>query len=180
MIINEKAREFICNLNYTRGLGYSDVAVLTHAWHESAGFTKIIGEWNCWGIKTPSKSTWNGMIVEAATHEYEQIVPSETEDQALVRIIKKYGTINAAIARRDGRWYVSLPQQFRDWPTCEQAMVWYCDFIARLYRPAYNARKNPEEYFKGLVAGPRKYATDPNYVKALTALSREIAENVLP
>src|SRR3989339_1844622 len=170
MKLNDKAKDFLKCLPVSREYGFADLSVLTHAWHESGGFVKIIGLNNYWGIKKPSQSVWHGLVSEVSTHEYEPMLGQETNAQALMRIIKKYGVNNATIIADGKHWKVFLPQKFRDWPTCEQALLWYCDFIKRLYPLAFGNRMNPVKYFSGLVEGKLKYATDPRYVKKLTEL----------
>lgn len=61
-----KLEEFILHL---RILNWFDPYIpLTHAWHESAGLTKVIGNYNFWGIKKPQK--WEGKTIDITTHEY--------------------------------------------------------------------------------------------------------------
>lgn len=178
MLINEKARPFVSCLVVSRDYGFNDFTILTHSWHESAGFKNVIGRNNYWGIKVPS--TWKGSVVEVPTHEYEPVhtdtskmpMVDESLDAAKARISKKYGVLNISISRTSNNkyWCILLPQRFIDFPTVEMAIVWYCQFIERLYSPAYEHRDNPPLYFEGLVSGKNKYATDPQYVSALKGL----------
>ncbi len=168
-----KAKEFIQCLITTREYGFNDLCVLTHAWHETAGFVKVVGSYNFWGIKVPSRSPWNGLIAERWTHEDIPVYPNETQDQALIRAIKMFARNNARIdgtvTDRKGNkcWHVGLPQQFCDWPTCEQALLFYADLVKRLYPFSYANKKDPYNYFRGLVDGKLKWATDPLYITAL-------------
>ena len=61
-------REFIGALKIAREEGFSPWSVLTHAWHESGAFRKVIGNHNYWGIKVPRK--WQGKVEMVETHEY--------------------------------------------------------------------------------------------------------------
>jgi len=64
----EKAKEFCKGLEISRGYGFSDYIVFTHAYHESGGFNRVIGKHNYWGIKKPKN--WKGDFVIVITHEY--------------------------------------------------------------------------------------------------------------
>ena len=66
---NQKMRNFINALHIVAEQGFSKWAVLTHAWHESGAFTKVIGDFNFWGIKKPKN--WKGKVHSIKTHEYE-------------------------------------------------------------------------------------------------------------
>jgi flagellar protein FlgJ len=65
---------------------------------------------------------------------------------------------------------VSIVDYFIDFATCEQAMLWYCDLIERLYPEAFFNRALPELFFKGLTNGKYQYATDPKYSDKLISL----------
>lgn len=134
----EKIEEFIACLTVSREYGFNDWGVIVHAWHESGGFKKVIGNFNFWGIKKPQK--WNGIIFPVNTHEF-----------------------------IDGK-NISVIDYFIDFATCEQAMLWYCGLIDRLYPEAFFNRQTPELYFKGLTNGKYQYATDPKYSDKLISL----------
>jgi hypothetical protein len=73
-MLNDKAKNFCKYLGIAKARGFDPLVVLTHAWHESAGFTRIIGVSNVWGIKAPSDvMRWNGLVVERWTHEDERV-----------------------------------------------------------------------------------------------------------
>lgn len=121
--------------------GFDNLIVLAHAYHESGGFIKIIGNWNVFGIKKPS--SWKGKIVDVTTHEY----------------IK-------------GK-KVKVIAPFIDFDTVGDLVMWYTSLIKRLYPNAYDNRKNPGAYFKGLINGKYQYATDPNYpIKLMSVYNR--------
>jgi hypothetical protein len=148
--------------------GYDPLILTTHAFHESGGFVKVVGKNNYWGLKVPQKSLWFGLTLKVWTHEYEQIDGEETENAALVRIAKKYGMSNLKIKKSTdfkNKWLVKLPQMFRDWETVEDALKFYVEFIRNNYPQAYNARADYQNYFKRLVEGKLKYATDPAYAR---------------
>lgn len=147
--------------------GFDWLILLTHAFHESGGFEKIIGNNNFWGLKTPSRSKWPGKSVKVYTTEYEPVNIGESYEQALIRISKKSGcysiTIEPVKINNKDFWKVSLPQTFRDWLTTEDAVAFYNVFIRNNYPSAYNSRSDYMNYFKNLVNGKLKYATDPSY-----------------
>jgi flagellum-specific peptidoglycan hydrolase FlgJ len=148
-----KLEEFLECLLVSKEYGFSDWCVVTHGWHESGGFQRVIGKYNFWGIKKPEK--WTGEVLPISTHEY---ISGEKK---------------------------SVVDYFIDFATCEQAMLWYCDLIERLYPEAYFNRQVPELYFKGLVSGKFKYATDPKYSEKLISLfnylknENEMLKNIL-
>lgn len=88
--------------------------------------------------------SWTGKIVPVKTHEY----------------------TNA------GR--ISLIEYFIDFDTLEQALEWYMGLIKRIYPISYAHRGEPDQYFKGLVSGKRKYATDPAYPDKLIAVYKQL------
>lgn len=161
--------------------GWDCLIMLTHAYHESGGFDKVIGQNNFWGIKTPSKSNWTGLSKTVFTTEYESIVNGETEEQALVRISKKYGMSTGVKIELStvykGKWKVSLPQSFRDWSKPEEACRWYDNFIKTNYPEAYNSRADYQNFFKRLVDGKLKYATDPAYARSCENLYVQLKNN---
>lgn len=140
--MNDKAIKFIEALPISRVCGFSGLAVFTHAYHESAGFTRVIGDHNYWGIKVPQR--WKGKTRDVQTHEY----------------IK--GKKIAVLAR------------FIDFETIQEALDWYMGLIERLYPDSFRNRQDAEAYFRGLVSGRYKYATDPTYVDKLIRLSKQI------
>ncbi|MEM2986955.1 MAG: glucosaminidase domain-containing protein [Nitrososphaerota archaeon] len=133
-----KEEEFVSNLNILKDLGWDPYIPYTHAWHESGQFKKVIGEYNFWGIKRPSK--WEGKEILVLTHEY----------------------INGK--------KVKVTDKFIDFYNIQEALLWYDSFIRRIYKISYANRNNYVNFFSGLVSGPYKYATDPNYAKKLTEL----------
>ena len=73
---------------------------------------------------------------------------------------------------------VKLDLPFIDFATCEQAILWYCGLIKRLYPESYGYRKErcPFEYFRWLVLGDFRYATDPTYSQKLIDLYGVLSE----
>lgn len=141
----EIMRQFIEALGIATQQGFSKWAVLTHAWHESGAFRRVIGNHGYWGIKKPK--TWQGKVVLVDTHEY----------------------INGE--------RVPLKAPFIDFDSANDAVIWYCTFIRRLYPNAYNNRDDPIKFFIGLVSGSLQYATDPNYPTKLTSLYRILEQD---
>ena len=188
-MLNTAARNFISALKVAKDKGFDPLIVLAHAWHESGAFEHIIGLNNYWGVKTPDNPmNWNGKSVEVWTHEYEPVQDvmaadgkrPETQDEALLRIIRKYGRTNARIDRQiKNNWFVALPQAFRDWDTNQDAILWYCDFIARVYPAAFSGRQDAAAYFGGLVSGRLKYATDPSYVSQCMATYENLKKSIV-
>lgn len=156
--------------------GFDWLILLTHAYHESGGFEKVIGENNYWGLKTPTKSEWTGKAVTLYTHEYDPVLESETEEEAIKRLSKKYNKSIAKISKtkinKKDFWKISLPQTFRDWEKTEDALKFYERFIAATYPEAFKARSNYNRFFKELVNKENKYqyATDPSYSSKLENL----------
>jgi hypothetical protein len=178
-ILNDDAKRFIQCLPVLIGQEFNPWGPFTHSWDESAGFSRVIGKNNFWGIKKPSKSVWNGIVIEKDTHEYMPANLGERDDQALLRAIKRFGVQNAEIEDLiNGKWYVRLPQQFIDWPTCEAAMLWYSDLIHRLYPDSWSNRQVPNQFFSGLMSGEYQYCTNPKYVEELEALYSVLLKNV--
>jgi len=144
-------KEFCEALKIAAEQGFNKLGVLTHAWHESGAFRKVIGNHGYWGIKKPK--VWKGKVVLVDTHEY-----------------------------IDGK-RVPVKAPFIDFDSANDAIIWYCGFIRRLYPEAYYKRDNPMEYFIGLMngvmtkQGPLQYATDPNYPTKLTSLYRILQQD---
>ena len=91
---------------------------------------------------------WTGKVVEVTTHEW---IGG-----------KKIGVID----------------KFIDFENMEQLVIWYCEFIERVYFQAYKKRDNPIAYFYALVSNPKVcYATDPQYAQKLERLYRELSVN---
>jgi hypothetical protein len=66
--IPKKGLMLIKKIGLVREFRFDDYTIITQAWHESAGFTRIIGDWNFWGIKKPRG--WRGKVHRIKTHEY--------------------------------------------------------------------------------------------------------------
>ncbi|MDR2426807.1 MAG: glucosaminidase domain-containing protein [Endomicrobium sp.] len=148
--------------------GFDWLILLTHAYHESGGFDRVIGLNNFWGIKTPTKSNWTGLSKTVLTTEYEQVIEGESLNAAVERTQKKYGRLVEKVDRSltyKDKWKISIKQNFRDWETSEEAVKWYVDFIKNNYPEAFSFRTDYQNYFKRLVDGKLKYATDPIYAK---------------
>jgi len=152
----------ICNTN-----GFDSLAVCAHACLETANLERVIGKNNYWGIKTPQYSKWDGLVAEVCTSEYLEKIENETELDAKSRAAnifkKRIFHIKTEIINSTSYWKISLIQTFRDWNTIPEAINWYCSFIEKNYKEAYINRSNPVQYFKSLVSGKIKYATNPNY-----------------
>jgi len=181
-MLNDKAKNFCKYLGIAKARGFDPLVVLTHAWHESAGFTRVIGVSNVWGIKAPANiMRWSGLVVERWTHEDERVRENETPDQALARCIGKYGTTNLRVEQmininNKKYWHIGIAQKFRDWAGFHEAIPWYCDFIARVYPDAFEHRGS-NIFFPGLISGEYKYATDPAYIPKLMAMYKSLAQN---
>jgi flagellum-specific peptidoglycan hydrolase FlgJ len=146
--VNDKAIEFKEALSIVGDNGFSPLAVFTHAWHESGGFKRVIGQHNYWGIKVPKN--WQGLAHGVMTHEYVK-------------------------GKR-----VNVIDYFIDFENVSAALNWYMGLIKRLYPESYAHRGEPEQYFKGLVSGRYKYATDPRYTGKLIDLCEYLKEiNIL-
>jgi flagellum-specific peptidoglycan hydrolase FlgJ len=160
-------------------LGFSGFAVFVQAAHETADFTRICGEFNFWGLKVPHKIPWSGKIIELWTHEYTRVLPGETQDKALVRLIKLWGVNNIKIERQEMNkgvlsWYFGIPQEFIDFPDASQALAYYASHVQRNFSSAYANRTDPMKFYEGLMNGKLQWATDPGYVKSLKAKHAEL------
>lgn len=179
-MLSEKEKKFIeCAKTVAAENAYDVMCIVTHAYHEvGAGLIKTVGQNNYWGIKTPEKSVWNGLVAKVWTHENMRALPKETQDEALIRATRAWPKKNAEIECKEKAngieyWKVKIIDTFRDWPTVEQALLWYVDFIKRNYPNAYNHRLNPIAYFLGLSG----YATDPLYIKKLNNTYSNLSQN---
>ncbi len=156
--------------------GYDPLIILTHAWYETAGFSKVIGQNNYFGLKTPLKTKWDGLTVVVSTKEQEKIINNETAQQAIIRLKSKYSAqidrINKSINGK--AWIITLKQTFRDWNKLDEAIKYYCDFIKTNYCKAYLNRKDYIVYFKSLVDGKIKYGTDMSYANECINLYRSL------
>ena len=66
---------------------------------------------------------------------------------------------------------------FRDWLTLEDALDWYMSLIKRLYPSSYKYREvSYIGYFRGLIDGMYKYATDPTYIEKLINLFEHLTK----
>jgi len=139
-------------------------AIFTHAFHETGGFKKAIGN-NYFGIKKPKK--WNGKVTRLYTHENVKALSGETKEQAQERIQKRWGCPIEIVSFKDGWWKIRITAEFADWETLPEALIWYGSLIKRLYSISFLNRENPEHYFIGLTAGKYLYASDPRYVEKL-------------
>jgi len=164
---------------------YHPYSILTHAYHETGGFQHIIGWNNFWGIKVPKRKPWTGVVVPVSTHEvfvdnfrFARFVNSKLSDIEEIKYTERIVRIEVSIGdgkkekrnRKERRWTVKVKDLFCDWKREDEAILFYLDLIERLYPDAFKAKADPVEFFKGLVSGTRKWATDPEYVQKLTAL----------
>ena len=87
---------------------------------------------------------WTGKKILITTHEYINGVKTEVQD-----------------------WFI-------DFSDMKGAIIWYADFISRMYPQAYAMRANYKGYFPALVTYKNIYASDPEYSKKLVALYEEL------
>ncbi len=66
--------------------------------------------------------------------------------------------------------YTELQDWFIDFPDMKGAIIWYVEFISRMYPQAYAMRENYKGYYPALVMYKNIYATNPNYSQQLIAL----------
>ena len=60
--------------------------------------------------------------------------------------------------------------EFADWDTAEEALGFYTALIERLYPDSYRCRSCHNCFFRNLISGKFKWATDPNYDRKLLTL----------
>ena len=160
--------------------GYDPLSILIQAEHESGHFEHIIGWNNFWGIKVPKRKPWTGIIVPVKTHEiftnnfhFVRFLNKKLKDIIEVKYNERVEMVASDAdpkvkrPRKIRTWTVKLTDSFCDWKREKYALEWYMDLIERLYPEAHENRGDPPAFFKGLVSGPRKWATDPAYVKKL-------------
>lgn len=170
----DKARQFIGCL-VVLDPGWNKITALAHAWHETAGFARVIGQNNYWGVKVPQRTPWKGLTAKVLTTEYARKRPEEGPEEARKRLSSAFAAPIEAIDQVNGLWRVKLPLWFIDFPTCEEALIWYDHFIARLYPDSYALRFDPAQFFAAIV-NPKlnhgnQYATDPGYARAATGIA---------
>lgn len=158
--------------------GFDPLIIVSQAYHETGGFSHVIGQNNYFGIKTPSKSVWTGLTAEVRTSEDMISLAGETEMQARIRALnifrRRIDNIVPKIADGKNYWHITLLQTFRDWPTVEEAIKWYCEFIRKTYLEAWINRSNYQMFFKALVNGKIKYATDPRYADKCISVYKDL------
>ena len=73
---------------------------------------------------------------------------------------------------------VFLPDIFIDFPSANEAIIFYTNFIERRYPEAFKNRREYKAYFNGLICGEREYATDPAYVLKLSKVFETIGGDI--
>lgn len=181
-MLNKKAENFVAALSVARDVGLAPFAVFVHAAHETAMFTRCVGQHNYWGIKPPRSIPYAGKTVEVWTHEDSMATPGETESQALPRLIRVWGENNIRIEKQfvfAGKtyWHIGIPQTFVDFDTAKDAIAYYVTYqIQRLYPNAWAGRADPFAFYQGLMNGRYKWASDPNYVTSLVSMHQQLAK----
>ncbi len=157
-----KEEELISVLSFAEGVGFDKWIPYVQAWHETARFTKVIGNFNYWGIKKPRG--WTGKVYNLWTTEYVKKPVKMTD----------FGT-EYEILREDskGMW-IKLPQPFIDFDSAKEAIVFWYSLLKRLsvYKQSWQRRHDYKKFFKFLTA----WATDPTYGKKLIHLYRDLRE----
>lgn len=119
-----KKQDFLDHLPLLERWGWNRFLPLAHAIHETNDFTRIIGNWNCWGLKIPHKVKWSGLMVSAKTHE----------------------VINGTS--------MSVVDGFVDFPDVTAALSYYDAFIKRVYPKAYDVKDGKaHDYAQALFEG---------------------------
>lgn len=142
---------------------WNPIGPLVQADVETAGFRKIVGWNNFWGIKAPSK--WTGKTVRLLTTEYAKDMKS------LIRLVNQYGDSieRATWDQKKELATLKVLADFADWWREDAAVEWYGSLIKRRYQDSHVHRQdpNPIKFFEGLVSGDWKWATNPLYVSIL-------------
>jgi hypothetical protein len=171
---------FIKSAGILKSRGFDFYAVLTHAWNESGGFEHIIGNNNFFGITMPNN--WGGKILHIPTHEFVKYVIPDPNDKDLNAKAIAYAKrqfpgahdfeVQPVNPSKPGYCYVRLSttREFIDWDSTEEALIFYCDKIQRMYPQSYSWRNVPDKYFFWLTGGKYQWATNPKYAGELTSL----------
>jgi len=157
-------------------LGVHPDSVMVQAYHETGGFKRIIGWNNFWGIKTPNKIEWDGKKVEVPTWEWfleenlDSFITFYNKNSDKVFEIKRSKT-------KKGSKIIGahLLDEFCDWYLESEALKYWIGLIKRVYPLAWVERGNPDEFYKKLVSGKYKWATDPEYPENLINLRKNIS-----
>jgi len=161
--------------------GFDPYIVLAHAWHETGGFDRVIGNNNFFGITRPN--AWTGLVLDIDTHEFVKYVYTDSKDPDLknkaIAYAKKQFPNITKFEVESGKpgilWVkVTTTRLFVDWETTDEAVIWYCDKIQRMYPQSYSFRNVPDKYFFWLANGKYQWATDPQYVSSLTGVYNRV------
>lgn len=172
---------FISVMPLIKSRGFDPYAVITHAWHETGGFAHIIGNNNFFGITKPKD--WSGLVLNVPTHEFVKYIVQDPNDPNLNQKAIEYAkkqfpnikTFDVQPGKPGILWVkVTTTRQFVDWSTPEEAVIWYCDKIQRMYPQSYSWRNIPDKYFLWLVSGKYQWATDPKYVDKLNGVYKHV------
>lgn len=134
---------------------FDPLLVYAHAHLETAGFTKLIGNFNYAGMKPPAKLRppntpgWNGVIIKRPTHEW----------------------IKGKL--------VPVYDYFCDFSNAENFMIFYKFQVKRVYPPAYENRNSLQAYIYWIAKGgwggnPDDYT---DYEKAFTKRLADLRAN---
>ncbi len=113
--------------------GWDPWGPYVHAFLETDGFRKVVGEHNYWGIKRGE--AWDGLVVRRLTKEW---------------------------SARKGQM-VSGYAFFADWSDVDVALLWYRRLVERVYPQAFRWRSSPTVFFRYLIENRVAWATDPYY-----------------
>lgn len=176
--MNDRALLFVEELNEAWRNGVNPWACLVHAWHETAGFTRIIGDHNYFGITASAsyvETAADSLKVQVVTHEM-MLTRAETREEAMQRAARNWGNCAEAKLVNGKYWDVTVERWFRDWVSCKLAIRWYCGLIQRMYPLSFAAAENAPLYYSGLVTGENKWATDPYYIEELAKVDAELRQ----
>jgi flagellum-specific peptidoglycan hydrolase FlgJ len=120
----DKRQQLIDSIRKADLKGLDPFIPYAQAYHETAGFKRMVGEYNYWGIKVPKESTWTGKIVSVKTHEY-----------------------------IDGK-RLPLTDLFVDFDNADDALKHWFSLVSksRHYRDSFRARHDYRRFFKRLTA----------------------------
>lgn len=172
---------FMSSVPLLKVRGFDPYTVLTHAWHETGGFGHVVGNNNFFGITKPDG--WKGIVLDIDTHEFVKYIVTDPKDPDLnnkaIAYAKKQFPNITKFEIQPGKpgilWVkVTTTRLFVDWETSDEAVIWYCDKIQRMYPQSYSFRNVPDKYFFWLVNGKYQWATDPSYVTELNGVYAKV------
>lgn len=164
----------------SRAIDFDHLIILAHAVLETGWFDHVVGLNNYWGMKAPSD--WKGLVCRKPTMEIftdaKKAVDFINARKADIIEVRIGGWRGDPVVKTDEEgqiWVLSyftikVFENFADWATPEGAVDQYLSRLVRLFPKAFEAKDNPSDFVSGLLAGPFRWATDPDYAAKFLAV----------